>query len=149
MDRILSALHFLLAFVLVAMLAAQAILIRPGITASSLRLAANLDRIYGVSAVLLLGVGFVRVYWGAKGSYFYLSNPLFRAKIGLFVTIAVLSIPPTLQLIRWTKQAVLEPEFLPPAEQVHRIQWWLRAEGLVVIFIPFFAAAMARGFGFS
>jgi putative membrane protein len=71
-DVFLSAFHFLLVFSLVAILAVQGALIRPGITASSLRLAATLDRAYGASAVLLLGVGFSRVYWGAKGSAFYL-----------------------------------------------------------------------------
>lgn len=63
-DLLLFSLHFLLAFALVAMLAAQYTLIRPGITTPSLRLAANLDPGYGASAVLLLGVGFSRVYWG-------------------------------------------------------------------------------------
>jgi len=66
-DLLLSVFHFLLAFALVAILAAQSALMRAGITVSSLRLAANLDRAYGASAVLLLGVGFSRVYWGAKG----------------------------------------------------------------------------------
>jgi putative membrane protein len=148
-DLFLSAFHFLLVFTLVGILAAQSTLIRPGLTVSSLRLAAQLDRAYGASAVLLLGVGFARVWWGAKGSPFYLSNPLFWTKISLFMIVAMFSIPPTVQLIRWSKQAQLYPEFLPPTEQVQRIQWWLRAEGLVVIFIPFLAAAMARGFGLS
>jgi uncharacterized membrane protein len=82
----------LLVFTLVAILAAQSAVIRPGITASSLRLAASLDRGYGASAVLLLGVGFSRIYWGAKGSSFYLWNPLFWTKIALFAIVAVLSI---------------------------------------------------------
>lgn len=144
-DLLLSAFHFLLVFSLVAILAAQNALIRPRLTVSSLRLAASLDRGYGASAVLLLGVGFSRVYWGAKGSSFYLLNPLFWTKIGLFAIVAVLSIPPTLQLIRWTKQTHSHQEFLPSDEEVHRIQWWLRAEMIVVVFIPFLAAAMARG----
>ena len=121
-DLLLSSFHFLLVFLLVAILAAQSTLIGPGMTTDGMRLAASLDRAYGVSAVLLLGVGFSRVWWGAKGSAFYLSNPLFWAKIGLFATVAVLSIPPTLQLIRWTKQAELQADFLPPMEQVQRIQ---------------------------
>ena len=54
-DFVLSAFHVLLVFTLVAILAAQNALIRPGITASSLRLAATLDRVYRVSA------GY---YWG-------------------------------------------------------------------------------------
>ncbi|MDN5941920.1 MAG: DUF2214 family protein [Nitrospira sp.] len=146
-DLFLSTLHFLLAFALVAILAAQSALIRPGIAASSLRLAAHLDRAYGANAVLLLGVGFSRVYWGVKGSSFYLSNPLFWTKIGLFMTVAMLSIPPTLRLIRWSKQARLQTAFLPSDEQVRGLQWWLRAEVLVLMFIPFVAAAIARGMG--
>ena len=148
-DLFLSAFHFLLVFTLVAILAAQSAVIRPGITHSSLRLAASLDRGYGASAVLLLGVGFGRVYWGAKGSSFYLLNPLFWTKIALFAIVAVLSIPPTLQLIRWTKQTHSYQEFLPSDEEVRRIQWWLRAEMIVVVFIPFLAAAMARGVALS
>jgi putative membrane protein len=148
-DWILSAIHFLLVFALIAMLAAQYVLIRPGMAAAELRFAARVDRAYGASAGLLFGVGFARVYWGTKGTSFYLSNPLFWAKIGLFATIAVLSIPPTLQLIRWTKQAALKAKFLPPTEQVTHMQWWLRAEGAVLLLIPFLAAAMARGIGLS
>jgi putative membrane protein len=102
-DLFLSALHFLLVFALVTILAAQSALIRQGITASSLHLAVNLDRAYGASAMLLLGVGFGRVYWGAKGSSFYLSSPLFWTEIGLFMTVAILSIPTILRLIRWSK----------------------------------------------
>lgn len=148
-DWILSSLHFLLVFALVAILAAQNALVRPGVKISSLRLAANLDRIYGASAVLLLGVGFGRVYWGAKGSSYYLSNPLFWIKIGLFMTVAILSIPPTLQLIRWSKQMHSQAEFLPSDEQIRRLQRWLRAEVFVLLFIPFVAAAMARRWGLA
>ncbi len=148
-DVLLSSFHFLLIFMLVAVLAAQYVLVRPGMTVSGLRLAAILDRVYGASAVLLLGVGFSRVYWGAKGSSFYLSNPLFWTKIGLFMAVAILSIPPTLRLIQWSKQVHAQPEFLPSEEQVRRLQWWLRAEVFALLFIPFVAAAMARGMGFS
>ncbi|UVT17984.1 MAG: DUF2214 family protein [Nitrospira sp.] len=148
-DLLLSAFHFLLVFFLVAILAAQNALIRPGLSVSSLRLTTSLDRAYGSGAVLLLGAGFARVFFGAKGSSFYLSNPLFWIKIALFTTVAILSIPPTVQLIRWTKQAAQEARFLPANEQIKRMQWWLRAEGVVLLAIPFFAAAMARGFGLS
>ncbi len=149
LDLLLSVFHFLLVFTLVGILAAQSALIRPGITASNLRLAASLDRGYGASAILLLGVGFSRIYWGTKGSSFYLLNPLFWAKIGLFAIVAVLSIPPTLQLMRWIKQAHSHPGFLPTDEADCRLQWWLRAEMIVVVFIPFLAAAMARGVALS
>ena len=103
-DFLLSALHFLLAFALAAILAAQGVLLRPGLSAQSLSAAANLDRIYGATAGLLLVAGFGRVFYGAKGSQFYLDNPVFWAKIACFAAVAVLSIPPTVRLIRWTRQ---------------------------------------------
>jgi len=148
-DLLLSTLHFLLVFAVVAILALQNVLLRPGLTASSLRLAANLDRAYGASAGLLLGAGFGRVFYGAKGPSFYFSNPLFWTKIGLFAAIALLSIPPTVQLIRWTKQAGTHDSFRPSDDDMRRMQWWLRAEMIVLLIIPFFAAAMARGYGLS
>ena len=148
-DLLLSAFHFLLIFTLIAILAMQSILIRPGMTVASLHLAAQLDRAYGVNAILLLGVGFARVFFGAKGSPFYLSNPLFWTKIGLFMAVAVLSIPPTIQLIRWSKQTHSHTNFRPPDEQVRCTQRWLYAEWMMVIFIPFLAAAVARGMGLS
>ena len=146
-DALLSGLHFLLAFSLVAILAAQGVLIRPGITASGLRLAAQLDRAYGASAALLLGIGFGRVFYGAKGAVFYLSNPMFWVKLLLFAAVAVLSIPPTVQLIRWTRQARLQANFAPSTSEVSHLQRWLFSEGLVLVFIPLVAAAMARGLG--
>ena len=94
--------------------------------------------------------------WDSAGSIgeqrahlFIYRIPSFWTKIGLFVIVAVFSIPPTLQLVRWTKQAHSHPEFLPSDEEVRRVQWWLRAEVIVVVFIPFLAAAMARGVALS
>ncbi len=149
LDLILSATHFLLVFSLIALLAAQHVLIRPGMTPSGLRLVARLDRVYGANAALLLGVGFGRVLWGAKGPAFYLSNSTFWAKIALFAAVALLSIPPTVQLVRWTMQAERHPQRLPSTEGIHRVQWWLWAEAMGLVFITFLAAAMSRGFGLN
>ena len=148
-DWLLSASHFLLVFSLIAILTAQSVLLKCGMTSSGLRLAANLDRGYGASAMLLLGVGFGRVFFGTKAASFYLSNPMFWTKMGLFATVAVLSIPPTVQLVQWTKQANVGRGFLPSDEQVSGIRRWLIAEAGVLVLIPFVAAAMARGYGLS
>jgi putative membrane protein len=146
-ELLLSAFHFLLVFGLVGVLAAQAALVRPGMTSSSLRLAAYLDRGYGAAALLLVGIGSARVFFGAKGSQFYLANPAFWAKIVLFATVAILSIPPTVRMIRWLRQTRIQVGFLPPDAQIRGVQRWLLAEGIVLLFIPLVAAAMARGVG--
>lgn len=146
-DFVLSALHFMLAFLLVAILAVQWALIRSGMTARDVKLAAIWDRMYGASAVLLLGAGFGRVFFGAKGSPFYLSNPVFWAKIGFFAAVALLSIPVTVQLIRWFRHVRTHPQFQPADDRVREIRRWLMLETMVLAFIPVFAAAMARGYG--
>lgn len=77
LDFLLSACHFLLVFALVAILATRNALIQPGIIPSSLHLTADLDRAYGASTLLLIGVGFGRVYLGCKGLVlFSMESPL-------------------------------------------------------------------------
>jgi putative membrane protein len=146
-DFLLSALHFLLAFALAAILAAQGALLRPGLSARSLRAAANLDRLYGATAGLLLVAGFCRVFYGAKGSQFYLDNPVFWAKVACFAAVAVLSIPPTVYLIRWSRQVRRQSGFLPADGELLATRRWLLAQAVVFIFIPVLGAAMARGYG--
>jgi putative membrane protein len=148
LDAWLSALHFVLAFALVAILAAQWALIRPGVAAAALRLAAHLDRGYGAAALLLLGAGFARVFYGAKGASFYLSNPVFWAKLALFAAAGLLSIVPTVQLIRWSRRLRDQPSFLPSDAHVRGVRRWLHAEAIVLALIPFAAAALARGIGY-
>ncbi|GMV59872.1 MAG: hypothetical protein AMXMBFR72_29650 [Betaproteobacteria bacterium] len=145
LDAWLSVLHFVLVFALVAILAAQAALLRPPLTVANLALAAKLDRGYGAAALLLLAAGFGRVFFGAKPAQFYLANPVFWTKIALFAAVALLSIPPTIRLIRWSRHA--RTGTLPPDAQVRAVQPWLRAEAVVLLAIPFVAAAMARGVG--
>jgi putative membrane protein len=147
LDAWLSALHFVLVFGVVAVLAAQAALVRPGMSVSGLRLAAQLDRGYGAASLLLLGAGFARVFFGAKGASFYLSNPVFWIKLALFAAVGLLSIAPTVHLIRWSRRLRDQPSFLPPDADVRGVRRWLHAEAIVLAFIPFAAAALARGVG--
>lgn len=56
-------------------------------------------------------------------------------------TATILSISPTLQLIRWTKQAHSKKEPLPADEQIRHILMWFPAEMTVVVLMPLLAAA--------
>ncbi|MGH8082676.1 MAG: DUF2214 family protein, partial [Lysobacter sp.] len=78
-DLLLAACHHLLVFALIAMLVAESVLLRGPIDATVLRRLGGLDSGYGVSAVLLLGVGLSRVMFGIKGHDFYDHNPWFHA----------------------------------------------------------------------
>jgi len=66
-DLVLAALHHLLVFGLIAMLVSESVLLRASIDGATLKRMAGLDAGYGVTAVLLLIVGFARVFHGIKG----------------------------------------------------------------------------------
>ena len=60
---------------------------------------------YGVSAGTILLVGFVRAIYFGKGWSFYSSSPAFYGKVGLFLTVAVVSLYPTRHILRWRRMA--------------------------------------------
>jgi putative membrane protein len=116
-------------------------------TAATVRYVGYLDLAYGVVAALILIVGFSRVFFGIKGPGFYLPNPVFWAKIAAFVIVGLLSIPPTLQIVRWRKAAAGNDDFRPGADEIRAVRRYMHYEGMVFFTIPVFAALMARGYG--
>ena len=64
-----------------------------------------------------------------------------------FAVVALLSIVPTVTIIRWRMRGKIEPAFCPFEEEVKRIRAFLVAELAVFALIPVFAALMARGVG--
>lgn len=141
-DLILTILHHLLVFGLIGMLFVTRTLLKAD-TIDVGRLA-RVDTGAGVTAMLVLAVGFARAVWGAKGWMFYESNPFFWAKVGCFVIIALLSLVPTLAFLSWSREHRTNPAFQPPQNQIARA---LRYNGLMALMlVPLLicAAAMAR-----
>lgn len=143
-DFLLAALHHLLAFGLVAMLVTESVLLSRPIDGMALRRLVGVDRGYGIVAGALLVVGLLRVFKGIKGPDFYLHNPWFHAKLGAFVLAAVLSILPTLQLMRWRRALKLDAGFVPPVAQIAAAQRIVRFELILIAVILVCAAGMAR-----
>src|SRR3546814_18078426 len=63
----LASLHHLLVFGLVPMLVAQAVLLRGRMDGTVLAKLGGIDRGYGITALSLLVVGFLRVFHGVMG----------------------------------------------------------------------------------
>jgi len=101
-----------------------------------------IDAWYGVLAALILIVGFSRAIFAAKGWDYYEHNAFFWAKIGTFVAIGILSVPPTLAFLKWRRTGA------PPTDAaVHQARRYLWMEVALFPLLPTFAAAMARGYG--
>ena len=143
-DLWLTIAHHVLVFGLVAMLAAEAVLLRPGMNAGETARLARLDAGYGATAGLVVIVGILRVMYGAKGYAYYVDNPWFWAKMGSFALVALLSLPPTLRFLAWRNRLKINPAFAPAAEEVRGIRLYLRLELLLILAVLTFAAIMAR-----
>ena len=140
-DFLLASGHHLAAFLLFGALFAEFIVLRPGGSSDPRRLR-TLDAIYGLSALAVLVFGVLRLIFAAKGWEFYQNNAYFWTKMALFLSVGLLSIPPTLAFRNWRKLAA------PPTDsQVARVRRYLHVQLLLFAFIPIAAAAMARGYG--
>ena len=62
-----------------------------------------MDMVYGIAALVLLVVGFVRVFHTEKGSDYYFESGAFLVKLALFIIVGLLSIYPTIKFMGWRK----------------------------------------------
>ncbi|MDY4341148.1 DUF2214 family protein [Xanthomonas sp. LF07-6] len=143
-DLILASLHHLAMLLLIAALVAEWTLLHAPLDHRQLARLVRADAGYGLAALLILVVGGLRVRYGLKGADYYLHNPWFWAKLGAFATIGLLSLVPTLRLLRWRRQARLQPTWAPDTAQVRTLQRLIGVElGLLAVLVVL-AAAMAR-----
>ena len=148
-DALLAYFHFSAIFILFAFLTAEAMVLRNPLDGNAIRLISRIDIWYFASAMLVLASGLARLFWGAKGAAFYTANPMFHAKVGLFIVVAALSLPPTLQILRWARQARQDGGFAAPEAERARVRRLVMIELHVASLLPLFAVMMARGIGFS
>jgi putative membrane protein len=94
-DVLLAIGHHIAAFTVLATLAAEWALVRPGLSRRDAIQVRVIDAVYGIAAGTVLVIGLMRVFLGPAHASFYLSNPFFWAKISAFAIIGLLSIAGT------------------------------------------------------
>ena len=146
-SAVFAFLHFVAVFGVVATVFLEWQTMSPSPSrAEALRLQ-RCDRWYGLSAMLLVVVGLLRVYYFEKGSAFYFGNPFFNAKMALFVLVGLVSIYPTVRFIKWRAQMRAGGAPMVSAGEHRWILWSLRAELVLLLGAAFCASLMARGIG--
>ena len=141
-DLLLAILHHVTMFALFGVLAVELAVVRPGMSTGQVALAARIDRLYGLFAMLMIVIGFTRAVFAAKGWDYYSHNGFFWAKIASFALVGALSALPTIRFIRWRRAS-----HRPDDAEVARVRRYLPAQAALFFLIPIFAAAMARGYG--
>lgn len=144
-DLILTILHHILVFALAGILGAEMVLMKPGLGGKNLAVLARIDAVYGGLAAAIIVIGACRVVYGLKGWEFYVYNSTFWAKMIAFAAVGLLSISPTMRILRWRKAAT-DTAYMVPDKEIAGARAFLRAEMLALTLILVFAAAMARGY---
>ncbi len=142
---IVAYLHYLGFMVLFAALTAEHLLIKGALDVQRLRRVAVVDLVYGVAAAAVLVTGLTKLFVLGDPTY-YGQNYFFHIKMTLFAVAAVLSLGPTicvLRLRRAHRDSDGDVEVTLPRFVTHVI----RAELLAIVLMPLFAAGMARGYG--
>lgn len=148
-SALMAFLHHLFAFTLSACLVYEFIAFRKNMSVDEMRRIQRVDLVYGISAGLLLLVGFLRVFLYEKGWAFYMQSPFFWVKMATFLIVGLLSIGPTMRFIRWniSFSQGQTPALTEAEVNRTRLILWLEMAGLVVILLS--AAFMARGIGIN
>ena len=147
LSAVFSFLHFVAVFGVVGTLTVEWVTLSEAPTYREAKRLQIADRWYGISAVALIVVGMLRVFYFEKGSAYYLANTFFHAKMGLFILVGLLSIYPTVRFIKWRAQMNDDrAPWVAPAEY-RTIRTLLRLELVLLLAIVLCAALMARGFG--
>ena len=141
-------LHHIAAFIVVGALMVELVVLRSDLTIQSARSVLRMDMAYGIAALVLLVVGFVRVFHTEKGSAYYFDSGPFLVKLTLFIVVGLLSIYPTLKYMGW--RPALREQRVPSfdAGTRRKVRMLIHIELTLIFVIILMAVMMARGIWF-
>lgn len=107
------------------------------------------DALYGIAATTVLITGILRVLYFGKGTDYYVNNPIFWFKVGVFLLVGTISLYPTISFITWV--STLRNQVPPKLSEAiaGRLQQVIQLELVGFMAIPLLAALMARGIGLA
>jgi len=146
-SALFAFLHFVAVFGIFAVVVLQWQTMSPAPTLAEARRIQLSDRWFGILAVVVLAVGFLRVYHFEKGKAFYGTNPFFQAKLALFLVVGLLSIYPTVRFLKWRAQTKQGLAPVLAAHEYKAIMTLLRIEVVLLLATAGCASLMARGVG--
>lgn len=147
MNTLFAALHHLAVLMLLGCALTSIVQLQRPFTVARARLLRTVDRINGIAATGVLVVGLVRLVYLEKGADYYLHNGPFITKLALYGVASVLSLVPTLEIMRW--RVPLQQAVLPtvPAHQWARLRVVAYLQLLCLFSMAACASLAARGAG--
>jgi len=148
LNSLFAFLHFAAAFTVVFTVIYERVNFKQHLSIGEAKRLQKVDSIYGLSAVMVLIIGFLRVFYFEKGSGFYFANTFFWIKIGLFAAVGLLSIYPTIRFLKWKKFIDSGQALNLDLQEYSRIKLFLNLEVAGLILILMSASLIAKGINF-
>jgi putative membrane protein len=111
------------------------------------RLLGTVDLGYYLALIGSLATGLARALYFGQDTAYYLANRLFWLKIVLFVAICLIAMFPTLQFIRWNREARTAPAFAPLTRELERVRGSIALQMGLMLLLPLVSVLLARGYG--
>ncbi|RBA23082.1 DUF2214 family protein [Herminiimonas fonticola] len=148
MNAFVAFLHHLAFLAIMLMLSIEMLTLKQPLTLTSARKIQIYDAIYGVSAILILIIGGLRVMYFEKGADYYMHSAPFIAKMILFIIVGLISIQPTVTFIKWGKS--LKQGIVPTLTdaQSRKLRMIIHAEVTLLVLMILCAVLMAKGIGY-
>jgi putative membrane protein len=141
-----AALHLIGLGIAFGSIWARARAFRAALDLAGLRRLFYADNWWGVSALVLISTGLVRVLAGLeKGMEYYLQNHVFWGKMALLLGVLGLEVWPMVTLVRWRTQVARGA--MPDTGLAHRFAAISYAQAALLMGMVLAATAMARGIG--
>jgi putative membrane protein len=148
MNALLAFFHHLMFVAIMLILSAEMLTLKQPLTLASAKKNQIYDAIYGVSAILILIIGSLRVMYFEKGADYYMHSAPFIAKMVLFIIVGLISIHPTVTFIKWGK--TIKQGIAPTLtdEQNRKLRMIIHVEMTLLGLMILCAAMMAKGIGY-
>ena len=113
------------------------------------RLLGTVDLGYQLALIASLATGLARALYYGQAADYYLANRLFWLKIAIFLAIVLVAIAPTLQYIRWNREARTAPTFAPLTRDLERVRASISLSLGLWLVLPLIGILVARGYGIA
>lgn len=140
-------LHLVAAGIAAGLLMAEYWLCRRMPDRAQVRLLAMADLGYLLALITSLATGLARLAQFGREPGYYLANRLFWLKIAVFVAVGLVAVVPSLQYLRWSREARSAPAFAPLSREVERVRAAIAFSLGLWLVLPLLAALIARGYG--
>ncbi len=111
------------------------------------RLLGTVDLGYQLALIASLATGLARAIYYGQAAEYYLANRLFWLKIAIFLAIVLVAVAPTLQYIRWNREARSAPTFAPLTRDLERVRASISLGLGLWLVLPLIGILVARGYG--